>query len=103
MASKLAQYLKHMRKEQNLSLTRLARLSGVSRGYLYLVEDGEHSPTLDKLIAISAALGMEVGDLLVAAGYTANLDSASHLNATQAVQIAHHYLTLVLKEKESEG
>ena len=52
------------REARGYSLSDLARLSGVSRSYLYQVESGESSPTEEKLQALAGALEVSIGDLL---------------------------------------
>jgi transcriptional regulator with XRE-family HTH domain len=60
----LGQRVRKYREAQGYTLSELARLSGVSRSYLYQVESGESSPTEEKLSAIAMALGVSVPDLL---------------------------------------
>src|SRR5260370_17295708 len=52
------------REARGYTLSELARLSGVSRSYLYQVESGESSPTEEKLKALADALEVSIGDLL---------------------------------------
>lgn len=56
--------IRHIREKQSMSLTDLSRNSGVSRGYLHLIEKGENNPTQEKLIAIASALNVAVAELL---------------------------------------
>jgi transcriptional regulator with XRE-family HTH domain len=97
-ATKLSRHIKRLRQESKLSLTQLAQRSKVSRGYLYLLESGENSPTVDVLERIAAAFGIGAGDLLVQAGYTVNdKQEAELLDAETDVMIAQRYLTRALK------
>jgi transcriptional regulator with XRE-family HTH domain len=52
------------REDRGYTLSDLARLSGVSRSYLYQVESGESSPTEEKLQALASALDTSIPDLL---------------------------------------
>lgn len=52
------------RERRGMSLTDLSRISGVSRGYLHLIEKGEQNPSQDKLVAIANALGVMVAELI---------------------------------------
>ncbi len=52
------------REARGYTLSDLARLSGVSRSYLYQVESNESSPTEEKLQALADALDISIGDLL---------------------------------------
>ncbi|MBZ0299978.1 MAG: helix-turn-helix domain-containing protein [Anaerolineae bacterium] len=56
--------IRKLREESRLSLTELSQRSGVSRGYLHLIEKGESSPTQEKLLAIAGALGVSVSELM---------------------------------------
>lgn len=56
--------LRRYREACGFTLSDLARLSGVSRSYLYQVESGESSPTEEKLQALANALGATIPDLL---------------------------------------
>jgi transcriptional regulator with XRE-family HTH domain len=60
----LAQRVSRLREGQGLTLSELARKSGISRSYLYQIESGESSPTADKLAALAAALDTPLPDLL---------------------------------------
>jgi XRE family transcriptional regulator, regulator of sulfur utilization len=60
----LGQRVRQYRESQGYTLSQLAKLSGVSRSYLYQVESGESSPTEEKLNAIAMALGVSIPDLL---------------------------------------
>ncbi|MBZ0297584.1 MAG: helix-turn-helix domain-containing protein [Anaerolineae bacterium] len=61
------------RRKRKWSLSTLARESGISRGYLHLVEKGESSPTLDKVECLAALmpelweylLDLEDGEILI--------------------------------------
>ena len=57
--------MKQLRGEQGLSLSELARLSGVSKGYLSQVERlNETRPSASTLFALAKALGTSVAALL---------------------------------------
>jgi transcriptional regulator with XRE-family HTH domain len=56
--------VRRYREDREFTLSDLARLSGVSRSYLYQVESGESSPTEEKLQALAHALGVTLPDLL---------------------------------------
>lgn len=60
----LGMRVRQLRKERNMSLSELARRSGISRGYLHLIEKGESSPTEEKLAAIARTLGVFVSELI---------------------------------------
>jgi DNA-binding XRE family transcriptional regulator len=62
----LAEQIRRRRLEQELTLTQLARLAKVSKGYLSQLENGPESPrpSADVLYRIAFALGTTVGDLL---------------------------------------
>jgi transcriptional regulator with XRE-family HTH domain len=59
--------LRRLRGEQSLSLSDLARSSGVAKATLSALEGGRGTPTLDTLSALAAALQIPMGDLITAA------------------------------------
>ena len=57
--------LKRLREEQGLSITKLSKLTGVSKSYLSLIERDIHKNTgLDILTRIAKTLGVTVPDLV---------------------------------------
>ena len=60
----IAANLKRIRGERNLSLGQLAKMSGVSKALLYLMEDGDSNPTIDTLLKIAKALHLSYANLL---------------------------------------
>ena len=62
--STVGRRIKEYREGQRIGLTELARLTDVSRSYLYQIESGESSPTARILKSIARALGVTVSDLL---------------------------------------
>ncbi|WP_139650718.1 helix-turn-helix domain-containing protein [Raoultibacter phocaeensis] len=53
-----------IRKSQKLSQHKLADMACINEGYLCEVEKGIANATINKLLAISEALGVDVADLL---------------------------------------
>lgn len=60
----IASRLRRQRAQQGLSLSELARLSGVAKGTLSMLEAGRGNPTVETLGAIAAALGLSLGNLV---------------------------------------
>ncbi len=61
----IGEQVRRRREEQGLSLTDLARLSGVSKGYLSQIENNSSArPSAATLFKIASALGAPVGELL---------------------------------------
>src|SRR3954470_2036961 len=56
--------LRRLRAEQSLSLSDLARSSGVAKATLSALEGGRGNPTLETLSALAAALQIPMGDLI---------------------------------------
>lgn len=59
--------LRRLRTGQSLSLSDLARGSGVAKATLSALEGGRGNPTLETLSALAAALEIPMGDLITAA------------------------------------
>ncbi|MDQ3707157.1 MAG: XRE family transcriptional regulator [Chloroflexota bacterium] len=60
----LGERLKQARLARNLSLTALARASGLSKGFLSQVESGATNPSLGSLRRLAEALSLTVSDLV---------------------------------------
>ncbi|NIA67426.1 helix-turn-helix domain-containing protein [Pelagibius litoralis] len=64
IVSKVAEMLRSVRKQQQLTLDDLAQRSGVSRSMLSQIERGESNPTLATLWNLTQALGVDFAGLL---------------------------------------
>ncbi len=64
IVSRVAETLRAVRKEQQLTLDDLAQRSGVSRSMLSQIERGESNPTLATLWNLTQALGVDFAGLL---------------------------------------
>ena len=53
--------IRRVREHQGMSISELARLSGVSRPYIYRIEGGVNTPTHDKVQRIADVLGVRCG------------------------------------------
>lgn len=59
MATRLGEKLFALRKEQKLTLERLAELSGLSKSYIWELENRESNrPSAEKLAALAGVLGI---------------------------------------------
>ncbi|WP_190284701.1 helix-turn-helix domain-containing protein [Bacillus sp. S3] len=57
--------LKRLRKKKAYSLSKLSKLTGISKSYLSLIERGiQKNPSLDILEKLAATFGVEVEDLV---------------------------------------
>lgn len=65
--------IRRRREEQGLSLTDLARMSGVSKGYLSQIEHGVATrPSAQTMFKLARALGTSIGELVGEAEAGAN-------------------------------
>ncbi|WNV88464.1 XRE family transcriptional regulator [Umezawaea sp. Da 62-37] len=62
----LAANLRALREHGGLSLSELARRSGIAKGTLSQLESGMGNPTIDTVFSLSNTLGVPVSDLLTA-------------------------------------
>src|SRR5262245_57848445 len=60
----LAANLRARRDEQGISLSELARRSGIAKGTLSQLESGTGNPTIETVFSLSNALGLPVSALL---------------------------------------
>lgn len=74
--------IKQRRAELGMSLSDLARESGIARSYLYQLERGESDPTVSKAQAVARALGTSLAWL---AGETVSTYSVTDAKAMQIV------------------
>jgi transcriptional regulator with XRE-family HTH domain len=69
----LGALIRKHRKERKLTLRTVAEEAHVSEGFLSQVENSVSSPSVDTLVSICQALGVNAGDLLNQAGTQENL------------------------------
>jgi transcriptional regulator with XRE-family HTH domain len=69
MPDKLGAFIRAMRKHRRWSLRELADRCGTSFSTISRIENGEDCQ-LSALIEIASAFNMEIGDMLVSAGFT---------------------------------
>lgn len=55
--------LRRHRRQNNLSQSALAEKAGLNRSYLSMVENGHRNISLDNLVSLAVALGVEPLDL----------------------------------------
>lgn len=60
----VARNLRTVRTTRGISLSSLARDSGVARATLYQLEAGNGNPTIDTLFAVASVLGVALGELV---------------------------------------
>lgn len=64
MGTQFGGILKERRKEKKLTLTQIADLTGLSAGYLSLLERNMSSPTIENLNKVCAVLNLTLSDLI---------------------------------------
>lgn len=60
----IALRVRSLREQQGWSLTELSTRSGISRSYLHQIEQGDSTPTLDKVQQLATAFGILPSTLL---------------------------------------
>jgi transcriptional regulator with XRE-family HTH domain len=63
----LAQKLRILRRQANLTLQQLSQCSGISASALSKIENGQLSPTYEKIAALAQGLQVDVGELFTPA------------------------------------
>lgn len=61
----IAKSVKQIRNDQGMSITELSAKSGLTKQYLYQIEDGSANLSINKLEQIADALNMHVSKLLL--------------------------------------
>jgi transcriptional regulator with XRE-family HTH domain len=67
ISAEVVRLLRQERQDQNLSVYRVAKDSGLSQQMIHYVERGMRNPTLDTLLRIAIALDVDLSDLLTKA------------------------------------
>ena len=67
ISSHVAAVLKEEREKRNFSLKALAKKSGISRQTISYIEQEVQSPSLDTLLRITSALGVELAKIIARA------------------------------------
>lgn len=67
IAAAVAAQLRRERERRNLSMNAVAELGGLSQQMVSYVERGMRNPTLDTLLRMSAAMKLELADVIAAA------------------------------------
>jgi transcriptional regulator with XRE-family HTH domain len=67
ISTHVAAVLKEEREKRNLSLKSLAKKSGISRQTISYVEQEVQSPSLDTLLRITSALGVDLAKVIARA------------------------------------
>ena len=66
LASHLSANIRHVRNERSLTQQGLAKLSGIPRSTISLLEAGDGNPTLHVLVQLSTALRLSIEEILSA-------------------------------------
>jgi len=64
ISAEVVRLLRQQRQKQAFSVYRLAKISGLSQQMIHYVERGMRNPTLDTLLHIADALGVDLSKLL---------------------------------------
>lgn len=57
--------LKELRKQKNITLSELSKLTGISKSHLNYIENGVKEPTISVLVLIAKALNVKIDELYV--------------------------------------
>lgn len=103
--SALAEKLKSLRKAGRLTLKQLSELSGISASTLSKIENGQLSPTYEKIAALARALRVDAGNLFDAGTRSAPLGRRSISRKGEGVpyqneQYAYEALATDLSNKQ---
>lgn len=72
--NKLGDFLKENRVSLDISLRKLAEISGVSFSHLSKIERGEHQPSKETLEILAQSLNIDIYQLFLLAGYSTEAD-----------------------------
>ena len=57
--------LKELRKQKNITLSELAKMTGISKSHLNYIENGIKEPTISVLVLIAKALNVKIDELYI--------------------------------------
>ena len=83
----LADMIRRARLARQLTQRQLSRALRKSDGYVGHLESGRFRPTVETLKALSSALGLQYGELAVAAGYISRDEFDSPFDGTQLARL----------------
>lgn len=83
--SDLGMKLRKRRQELNLSINELVKLSGVSKGYISQIENGQFIPSVEILSKLADPLNIHVIDLMRTAGHIPEDVYNNHWDSSAAV------------------
>jgi HTH-type transcriptional regulator, competence development regulator len=99
MGPTLGQLLKEARRELGLTLREIERTSGISNGYLSLLEsDKVKQPSPKHLAELSRALVVPYADLMRAAGYLLPESSNQAVSSPDSIATASRFSDLSVDE-----
>lgn len=64
LAGRVGRRIRRLRQEQDVTLSKLAKVSGLGKGTLSELENGRRNPTLETLVAITSVLDASLSSLL---------------------------------------
>lgn len=62
---KIEMKLKELRKQKNITLSELSKLTGISKSHLNYIENGVKEPTISVLVLIAKALNVKIDELYI--------------------------------------
>jgi len=68
VAANVVRLLREEREKRGLSMNEVAQRSGLSHSIISLVERDLRNPTLDTLLRIAEAIGIDLGEIITRAG-----------------------------------
>ncbi|HEY0068775.1 MAG TPA: helix-turn-helix domain-containing protein [Chloroflexia bacterium] len=99
----LGERLKQARLARNMSLTALARLSGLSKGFLSQVETGSTNPSLGSLQRLAQALSLSISDLVATEALRPPVTATSRPRHVRRVQPSRDKSSLTQVSSNSLG
>lgn len=71
IAANVVRLLREEREKHGLSMNKVAQRSGLSHSIVSLIERDLRNPTLDTLLRIAEAIGIDLGEIITRAGKVA--------------------------------
>lgn len=62
--------LKKVRLEKRMTVTQIAKLTGIAQSSITEIENGKHDPSISKAISLARVLGMSVEELFDHVGHS---------------------------------
>ena len=89
-AASMGERIRGLRKHRELSLQQVSNVSGLSIGHLSQIERGLSSPSVDDLLRVSDALGVEMGSFFEGVTMGPDIENDNIVRLAERAEVSFH-------------